>query len=130
MKTVTHWDGVELLGDLVSWLNPGIDDRPVRVVETDEGDRHVIRVDLPSTDPEKDVEVTLEDGILRLGGSCRAADDGPIRSFERFVSCPAGTRADEVTAEYADGVLSVSVPITGPVAPQAIPVTHRGVPVG
>lgn len=129
MTTVTHLDGVELLNDLMTWLSSGSSEPALHVEEIDEGDRLAIRADLPGADPVKDIEVTLEDGIVRLGGSCRAEDEPHIRSFERFVSCPSGTRSDEITAEYADGVLTVSVPTTGPVAPQAIPVTYREPPV-
>lgn len=126
MTTVSHRDGVELLNDLMSWLSSPDTDCEIRVEEHDDGDRHVIRADLPGADPGKDVEVTLEDGtMLRLRGRCPA--DGQTRhpSFERFVSCPPGTRAADVTADFADGVLTVSVPTTEPVAPQTIPVTHR-----
>jgi len=129
MTTMTHRDGVTLLNDLMGWLDSASTGPEIRVEECDEGDRHVIRADLPGADPVKDIEVTLEDGMLRLRG--RRPADGETRhpSFERFVSCPPGTKADEVIAEYVDGVLTVSVPTTEPVAPQAIPVTYGEPPV-
>jgi len=58
--------------------------------------------------------------------------EGEIRygSFDRVLTMPVGTKPEDVTAAYADGVLTVSMPAATPSAPQQVPVTHGDLPVG
>jgi len=58
--------------------------------------------------------------------------EGEIRygSFDRVLTMPVGTKTEDVTAAYADGVLTVSMPAATPSAPQQVPVTHGDLPVG
>ena len=51
-------------------------------------------------------------------------------SFDRVLTMPVGTKTEDVTAAYADGVLTVSMPAATPSAPQEVPVTHGDLPVG
>jgi HSP20 family protein len=87
----------------------------------------VARFDLPGIDPGKDVQVTVDDGILCVSGERhQTAVDGENRyfserghgSFERAIPLPAGVTGDGITAGYRDGVLEVVVPkaarLTGP----------------
>ena len=72
-------------------------------------------------DPEKDVEISLHDGLLHL--SCQRAekqeerDNGSFHSefrygrFERAVALPAGATVEDVSATYKDGVLEVRLPL-------------------
>jgi HSP20 family molecular chaperone IbpA len=46
------------------------------------------------------------------------------------LTLPGGTKPEDVTAAYADGVLTVSMPAATPSAPQEVPVTHGDLPVG
>jgi len=128
-------DGASLVGDLMSWFG-GMPMQPeIRVEEYQEGERRIIRADLPGVDPDKDIEVTVDGGLLRLHGQRRAEEHDryhtEIRygSFERVLTLPAGTYAEDVSAEYADGVLTVSVPAATTAEPQTVPVTHRELPV-
>ena len=52
--------------------------------------------------------------------------EGEIRygSLDRVMTLPVGAKPEDVTAAYADGVLTVSMPPATPAAPQEIPVTH------
>jgi hypothetical protein len=55
-------------------------------------------------------------GRLRLHGERRAEEHDRYRteirygSFDRVLTLPAGTKPEDVTAEHADGVLTVSMP--------------------
>jgi hypothetical protein len=62
-----------------------------------------------------------EVGVMSATGT-EARDDA-------FESLPSGTTADDITAEHADGVLTVSTPTQSPVAATRIPITHRELPV-
>ena len=126
-----HQDGVSLVGELMSWFG-GLPMQPeIRVEEYQEGERRIIRADLPGVDPDKDIDVTVDRGLLRLHGQRRAEERDRYRteirygSFERVLALPAGTKPEDIKAEYADGVLTVSMPAATQATPQEIPVTHR-----
>jgi HSP20 family protein len=82
----------------------------------------VLRAELPGIDPEKDVEVSIENDMLTIRGERREETKEKNRrefhygSFRRTVSLPKGADADKITASYTDGVLEVRVPMTTEVA--------------
>ena len=130
-----HRDGASLVSELMSWFGSVSMQPEIRVEVFQEGERRIVRADLPGVDPDKDVSVTVDDGLLRIHGERRAEDHDQYRteirygSFDRVLTLPVGTKPEDVTAEYADGVLTVSMPAATPAAPQEIPVTHRELPV-
>ncbi|MGN6609667.1 MAG: Hsp20/alpha crystallin family protein [Jatrophihabitans sp.] len=111
---------------------------PVQVEEYLEGDTCVIRAELPGIDPDKDVEVTIQDGVLHLMAERneRAEDKRPdgyrtefrYGSFRRSIPLPDGASEKDIKATYADGILEVRLPVVQPVAatqPITVPV-NRG----
>jgi HSP20 family protein len=129
--TPARRDPASLMGELMSWFGNVPTEPEIKIEEFQEGERRFIRADLPGVDPEKDVSVTVEDGRLRLHGQRRAEEHDRYRteirygSFERLLTLPAGTKPEDITAEYANGVLTVSMPAATQTTPQEIPVTHR-----
>lgn len=101
---------------------------PIRVEELVENEQVVVRAELPGVDPEKDIEVTVEDGILTIRAERReTSEDRTARgyhsefrygSFVRQVRLPKGTSAEVVSAAYRDGVLEVRMP--APVADRTV----------
>ena len=93
----------------------------IRVDELREGDTEVIRAELPGIDPDRDVELTVADGMLRIEAQRRVEekteDKGYLRqelrhgSFTRTLPIPEGASEDDITATYKDGILEVRVPI-------------------
>lgn len=87
------------------------------------------RVDIPGVDPTKDLTVTAEGDTLTIHGERHAkeeVDEGDYYrvetfkgTFERHVPLPAGTHANDITAQYADGVLEIVVP-NAPKAPPEV----------
>lgn len=84
-----------------------------------QGDDIVVRAELPGIDPEAvDVEVT--DGVLTIKGERKAEEskegegwlirESSYGSFERSMVLPEGVNADDITADYKDGVLELHVP--------------------
>jgi HSP20 family protein len=131
MTALTHRDGTSFLNELVSWMGSATTEPDIRIEEYVEGDRHVIRADMPGVDPTKDIELKVDGAVLHLRGERRAEKHDEHRteirygSFERLITLPRGTRPEDVTAEYADGVLTVSMPSSGTEESRVIPVTHR-----
>jgi HSP20 family protein len=123
-----------LVSEMRNWFGAAAPEPQIRLEEYVEGDRYVIRADIPGVDPEKDLEVTVEGNMLRLHGERREEKHDRRRTeirygtFERVLTLPLGTKPDDIQADYVDGVLIVSAPATHSAEPQAIPVTHRELP--
>ncbi len=90
----------------------------VYVNESDEA--YTVRADLPGLE-EKDIQVSLEEGVLSIQGKVESEkkdekEEG-VRyveraqgSFHRSIELPAEIDADKVTASYRQGVLTVTLP--------------------
>ena len=88
-----------------------------------------LRVALPGVDP-KDVDVSVTDGTLTIGGSRKAAHEGVegsyfqrefgYGSFERSFTIPDGVDAGQVNAKWANGMLEISMPAPQLAAPKRI----------
>ena len=69
---------------------------------------------------EKDVDITLHNGILTIRGERQSASDDRHRrvseryygQFERRIVLPAEVEGDKVTASFHKGVLTVTLPKT------------------
>jgi len=94
-----------------------------------EGDTFKVRVDLPGIDP-KTIDVKVADGVLTVRGSreekteTKKADyfRREIRygAFERSIAMPEGIKADTLKANYRNGVLELTAPITREIAPAPV----------
>lgn len=97
------------------------------VIETPEG--FVLEADLPGV-AESDIAITLEKDTLVISGSRSAAEKKETDSyhlverrygkFERRFKLPELADGDNVTANLANGVLTVKVPKRPEVAPRTI----------
>ena len=93
----------------------------IPVDEFQEDGTLVVRADLPGIDPDKDVAVTVSDGMLRIDAVRRAEEEreeeGYVRhevhygALSRSLPLPAGVTEADITAAYRDGVLEVRVPV-------------------
>ena len=104
----------------------------VDVTESDEA--YTVRADLPGLD-EKDIQVSLEEGVLSIQGKVESEKDENERgvrwverargSFQRAIELPADIDAGKVTASYKQGVLTVTVPKLPEAKPEvrSIPIT-------
>ncbi len=87
-------------------------------IDVTENDKEVrVRAELPGVD-EKDVEISVENDMLIIRGEKREerTDDGERRrfversygSFERAIRLPFAPEGEEITANFKDGVLTVT----------------------
>ena len=96
-------------------------DGRIRVEEEIKDGAMVIRAELPGIDPEKDVEITVSDGMLVLKAERRSESkeesEGRVRSefhygsYTRTLPLPKGASEKDVQATYKDGILEVTVPV-------------------
>jgi HSP20 family protein len=110
-------------------------DDVIRVDEFKEDSTLVVRAEIAGIDPDKDVTLTVDNGMLRIAAERRSEetdeDKGYLRrelhygSFSRTLSLPEGVSESDITASYKDGILEIRVPIPEPPAapePKRIPV--------
>jgi HSP20 family protein len=96
----------------------------IRVDEFRENGDLVVRAELPGIDPDKDVELSVSDGVLHIDAERReeerVEEKGYLRheiragSFSRSLPLPAGVSEADVTASYKDGILEVRIPTPEP----------------
>ena len=94
--------------------------------------KYTIRAELPGIDPDKDVSITLDDGVLTITAERSETVKEKKRSefyygkMTRSVTLPKGADGEAVTAEYADGILTVSVPVPATPSPShvTVPITR------
>lgn len=101
----TEWDGL-------ATLTPSID-----VSQTD--DEVQVTAELPGIE-EKDIDVTLSDGVLTIRGEKRHEEDRKDKkfhhversygSFQRSTLLPAEVDSEKVEAVFRNGVLTVTLP--------------------
>ena len=92
----------------------------IRVEEFRDDGTLVVRADLPGIDPEKDVELTVSDGMLHIHAERREEDKkedkGYLRrelrygSLSRTLPLPEGVTESDITASYKAGMLEIRVP--------------------
>ena len=109
---------------------------PVDVNETE--DEIKVQVEVPGMRAD-DIDVTVENGILTISGEKRfehregEEDRGNLvveRQYGRFTrsfTLPAQVDAEKVTAECADGVLTIALPKRSEARPKRISVNASGV---
>lgn len=132
--------------ELGDWMSRFFDDRLLperfglldkdllRVEEVTEGETLVVRAELPGIDPDKDVEISLHDGMLHIRAERREStetrDKSEYRSefrygmFERTLPLPTGVRETEVSATYKDGILEVRLPRSTDAHSATVPVVR------
>jgi HSP20 family molecular chaperone IbpA len=112
-----------LLGDLTGWFDTDFPVRAghlIRVEDNLSDTEYVLRAELPGLEPGKDIEVTVDDGILNVFAERREEEHTKGRSefrygtLQRSVRLPAGADADHINARYDYGILTVTVPLAGP----------------
>ena len=94
-------------------------------------DTVTVHAELPGMKKEE-IQVALQDGVLTISGerkSSRNRNDTRVHcterfegSFQRSISLPAEVKADQVAAQYKDGVLTITLPKAEAAKPKQIEV--------
>lgn len=112
------WSDLGLLGSLV---HAAAGDA-IRIEEYSDGNALIVRAELPGIDPDRDVELSVADGVLHIRATRensgeRLAVEGfrtefHYGTFMRSIALPAGAYEHEIKATYSNGILEVRIPIT------------------
>ena len=97
----------------------------------EEDGRFVLKADVPGVDP-KDIEVTMEQGVLTIKGERKYESEDEANGYKRVersygtfyrrFSLPDTANAEDITAKGKDGVLEVVIPKLEKVQPRRITV--------
>jgi len=100
----------------------------------DEGERFVLRADVPGVEP-ADIDVTTDKGVLTIRGERKRDAGHEARAgwrhgervhggFQRSFSLPESADAERIEASVRNGVLEVTIAKKSAVLPKRIEVAH------
>jgi HSP20 family molecular chaperone IbpA len=121
--------------DVFGWFDepwaPWAPGRALRVEDYVRDGTYVLHAELPGVDPDKDVEITVEGGMLTIRAERREQYTEPHRcefrhgSLVRSVTLPERADTEHITASYDRGILEITVPVPEAKAQsRRIEVTH------
>jgi HSP20 family protein len=110
----------EIFEGFPSWagLRPVFGNHIIKVEDEMKDGNYELRAEIPGVDPDKDVDITVRDGLLTIKAERTEKKESNGRSefsygsFMRSVTLPPGAEEDAIKASYDKGVLTVSVPVT------------------
>ena len=123
------------IGELFDWFEnemamapllhrPLLPASPLRIEEHLDEKTYTLRVEIPGIDPDRDVELTIAEGVLSVRAERQETKTEANRSefrygsFQRSVALPTNANADKVSATYTDGILLVTVPLNKTAKPE------------
>ncbi|AXJ11090.1 Hsp20/alpha crystallin family protein [Arthrobacter sp. PM3] len=127
MSDLSKWTPSDMLEPVRRFLDGDLSITPgIKIEQFQEGNTLVVRAEVPGIDPDKDVDVSVSEGMLHISvmreeKSEHKSKTGYRSEFRygssvRSIALPAGAREEDITATYKDGVLEVRAP-----APETVP---------
>ena len=115
--TLTRWrDSIfapfEASGGLFPFFAPEI-----RIERVMEDEHYVVRAEIPGVDPEKDINVSVENGVVSILAERteekheRAHSEFHYGKLVRMVPLPITAKEETGTAKYTNGILEISFTI-------------------
>jgi HSP20 family protein len=130
MADLNKWSPSDVLEPIRRFLDGDLAMSSIRVEQFLDGNTLVVRAEVPGIDPEKDVDVSVADGMLHIKAEREEKSEQKSKngyrsefrygSFTRTIALPPGAREEDVTASYKDGVLEVRAP-----APEQAPASGK-----
>lgn len=127
----------DLLDSVERMFDSAAGPAPIRVEEYVDGKTLVVRAEMPGVDPDNDIEVTMDEGYLRIRAERQEKEEhkekGRYRSefrygsFSRNIPLPDGVKEEDIKATYTNGVLEVRAPLPDEAQasePKKLPITR------
>ncbi|OAN39853.1 Hsp20/alpha crystallin family protein [Mycolicibacterium iranicum] len=122
----------EFFSGLPQWatLRPLFGTHPIKVEDDITDGKYELQAEIPGVDPDKDVQITVRNGVLTIRAERSEKKESNGRSefaygsFTRSVTLPTGADEDGIKASYDKGILRVAVPLKEVEAPE------KHIPVG
>jgi HSP20 family molecular chaperone IbpA len=121
MSITLRRDPRTVLPDFIDWFEePFLALRPylgqaIKVEDYTEDGHYVVRAEIAGIDPQKELEVSAGAGYLTIHAHRAGTTEDKHRSefrygsFSRTIELPSGADTDDVTAAYADGILTIKI---------------------
>ena len=119
-------------GELTAW--PAASNRPA-IESSIDGDKFVVRVDLPGVDP-GDIDTIVVGDMLVVKAKREEKKETKKRdlvrrevsygSYERAMKLPEGVKAEDIKASYRDGVLELTAPAPKELVPKEVRIQVEG----
>jgi HSP20 family protein len=99
-----------------------------------DGDEFIAQIDLPGVDPDSiDIDMDADTVTIRAERSVRAGENAQwltreraVGTFARQLTLGRGLATDKITANYSDGVLTLTIPIAETAKPRKIQLNRGG----
>ncbi|MFJ8932884.1 MULTISPECIES: Hsp20/alpha crystallin family protein [unclassified Streptomyces] len=132
-----------VLPDLFDWIEAGLGGLPthrnvpglhsIRIEQQLTEDAFTVRAELPGLDAEKDIDISVTGDVLTLqaerGEETTHKHHTEFRygALARSLRLPTGALGDKASADYKDGILTVTVPLAkaGKAESRTIPVRRE-----
>ena len=97
-----------------------------------DGDNYMVAVDLPGVDPAS-IDIDVDDRTLTIRAERAAKVSQEVQwlsreramgTFARQLTLGHGVATDQITAEYTDGVLTLTIPVAEAAKPRKVEVKH------
>lgn len=108
------------MADPFDWLErtwPFASEHTIRIEESVDEDGYLLRAELPGFDPEHDIQVTADEGLLTISAKRKAKEGNgkhtefQYGAFTRTTRLPSGADTNHITATYDNGILQITVPV-------------------
>ncbi|BBZ33403.1 Hsp20/alpha crystallin family protein [Mycolicibacterium confluentis] len=114
----------DFFAGLPAWANlrPTLGGHIIKVEDEVKDGEYRLKAEIPGVDPEKDVDITVRDGVLTIRSERSETKESNGRSefsygsFARAITLPPGADDDSIKASYDKGILTVTVPLKEPAA--------------
>ena len=108
-----------LWSDVAEWFDLDLAQRTgmIRMEDHVSDTEYTVRAELPGLDPEKDVQITVNQGVLTIHAERKEEKQARHRTefrygmLQRSIRLPANADEDKVTARYGKGILEITVPL-------------------
>lgn len=121
MAELSKWAPSDMLEPIKRFLDGEL---PVatsmKLEQFQDGDTLVVRAEVPGIDPDRDVDVSVSEGMLHIKAQREERTEHKSKmgyrsefrygSFQRSIALPRGAKEEDITATYKDGVLEVRAP--------------------
>lgn len=109
----------DFFSGLPAWTNlrPTLGGHVIKVEDEIKDGNYQLQAEIPGVDPDKDVDVTVRNGVLTIKAERSEKKESNGRSefsygsFVRSVSLPVGADDENIKATYDKGILTVTVPL-------------------
>lgn len=121
-----------LWAEMTDWLEQDLMlPRGIRLEDRITDTEYTVRAELPGLDPDKDIQLTVAHGMLTIRAERKEEMQSTYRTefrygvFERSVRLPANADESKIKANYRNGILEITVPLTPVETARRIAITSK-----